>query len=185
MRTSATLMRPRRSLLLSRDYAGGRAIRNRVRSDELTRGQKRMMGMSIEDGLQSTDGNAAKGPLTVFFDGGCPICQVEIGQYQRLRPLSQIKWMDVSSDLCPVGGLDRAALLARFHVRLPDGRVVNSGRAFLKLWQALPGWRYLGALDAIPGVGWMADIAYAGFLRARPYLQRIAGWFGRGDAGRA
>ena len=153
--------------------------------DELAVARGRMSGMRSNN-RQTGPGQAPiAAPLTVFYDGGCPICSVEIAQYQRLTPLKPIAWMDVSSDSCPVGGLDRAALLARFHVRMPDGRVVNGGRAFLKLWQALPGWRYLGALDAIPGMGWMADLAYTGFLNARPYLQRIAGWFRRSDAGRA
>jgi predicted DCC family thiol-disulfide oxidoreductase YuxK len=114
-------------------------------------------------------------PLIVYFDGGCPICTAEIGTYQRLSPLKPVRWDNVADPAMAMpADATREALLARFHVRLPDGRLVSGGRAFLHLWSALPGWRYAGALKAVPGVPLMADFAYAVFLRARPVLQAIA-----------
>jgi len=116
-----------------------------------------------------------RAPLTVYFDGGCPICTAEIGTYRRLTPLAPVVWMNVADPHLPAPpDATREALLARFHVRLPDGRLVSGGHAFLWLWSALPGWRYAGALKAIPGVPFAADIAYALFLRLRPGLQGIA-----------
>jgi predicted DCC family thiol-disulfide oxidoreductase YuxK len=53
------------------------------------------------------------------------------------------------------------------HVRRPDGTLVQGARAFGDIWAALPAFRPLAWAMRLPGAGWLADLAYAGFLRAR------------------
>lgn len=113
--------------------------------------------------------------LTVFYDGGCPLCEREIAFYRRRRGADRLMWIDLSrstqEEVAP--GLSRQAALARFHVRHGDGRLVSGGAAFAALWAALPGFRPLGRALQQPPFAWVIDRAYPLFLRVRPRLQRL------------
>jgi len=63
--------------------------------------------------------------------------------------------------------------MARFHVLQADGRVLNGARAFVALWQRLPGWKWLAAIARIPGALATMEAAYRVFLMVRPAIQRI------------
>jgi predicted DCC family thiol-disulfide oxidoreductase YuxK len=65
-------------------------------------------------------------------------------------------------------------LLARFHVQLPDGQLLSGAQAFIALWSALPGWRWLALVGRVPGAVWLMERLYVFFLRWRPALQRWA-----------
>jgi predicted DCC family thiol-disulfide oxidoreductase YuxK len=114
----------------------------------------------------------------VLYDGACPLCRREIGIYRGLRPVEdhvQVCFADVSDvrvQLPP--GTTREQLLARFHVRNNDGQLLSGAQAFLALWGALPGWRFLAWPGRVPGVVWLMERAYRVFLRCRPALQRWA-----------
>jgi predicted DCC family thiol-disulfide oxidoreductase YuxK len=120
--------------------------------------------------------------LTVLYDGACPLCRREIGLYQGLQPLqsdSSVCFADVSDAAQPLpSGLPpdttREQLLARFHVRRPDGHVLSGAKAFLALWSVLPGWRWLAMVGRVPGAAWGMECCYRLLLRGRPMLQRWA-----------
>ncbi len=122
--------------------------------------------------------DAARPELTVLYDGGCPLCRREIGVYRGLTPLdpgSPVCFADVSDTASPLPpGTTREQLLARFHVRHRDGQLLSGAQAFLALWAALPGWRWLARLGRLPGAAWAMEQAYRLFLRGRPTLQRWA-----------
>ena len=86
-------------------------------------------------------------PLTVLYDGACPLCRREIGVYRGLQPLQSggpVCFADVNDAALPLPpGTTREQLLARFHVRSRDGELLSGAQAFLALWAALPGWRWL------------------------------------------
>jgi predicted DCC family thiol-disulfide oxidoreductase YuxK len=49
--------------------------------------------------------------------------------------------------------------------------------AFAALWSVLPGWRWLARLVRLPGIGWVAALAYdriAAPLLYRAHLRRQA-----------
>ena len=113
-------------------------------------------------------------PLTVLYDGACPLCRREIGIYRGLRPNTPVCFVDVSDAVLPLPpGTTRAQLLARFHVRNGDGQLQSGAQAFLALWAALPGWRWLALAGRLPGAAWLMERTYRVFLRWRPTLQ---GW---------
>ena len=120
-------------------------------------------------------------PLTVLYDGACPLCRREIGIYRGLRPLrsdSPVCFADVNDtalELPP--GTTREQLLARFHVRGHDGQLLSGAQAFLALWAALPGWRWLALAGRLPGAAWVMERSYRLFLHWRPALQRWASRF--------
>ena len=68
----------------------------------------------------------------------------------------------------------QALFMARFHVRLPSGELLSGAAAFAALWRSMPGWRWLGRLASLPGVTPVLELAYKGFLRIRPGMQRFA-----------
>lgn len=121
-------------------------------------------------------------PLTVLYDGACPLCRREIGVYRGLQPLrpdSPVCFADISDAafLLPPAlppGTTREQLLARFHVRGRDGALLSGAQAFLALWAALPGWRWLALAGRLPGAAWVMERGYRLFLHWRPMLQRWA-----------
>lgn len=114
-------------------------------------------------------GAAASAPLTVYYDGGCPVCAREIAVYRRQRGAHAVHWVDASScDADALGpDLERAGALARLHARRPDGTLVDGAGAFAALWQALPAWSVLGRVAGWPPVRRLLDAGYDGFLRVR------------------
>jgi 3-demethoxyubiquinol 3-hydroxylase len=112
--------------------------------------------------------------LTVYYDGACPVCSREIAAYQRARGAEAIEFVDAAA--CPAPalgeGLTREAALAAMHARRPDGSLVQGARAFGEIWGRLPDTRPLGALMRVPGVAWVAELAYRGFLRVRRAWRR-------------
>ncbi|MFM9915473.1 MAG: demethoxyubiquinone hydroxylase family protein [Rhizobacter sp.] len=125
--------------------------------------------------MQPDNSEDACASLTVLYDGACPLCRREISVYRSLKPRQTLHWSDVSDARTPVPpGADRAAYLARIHVQRGNGQVLSGAAAFVALWTALPGWRWLGRLGSLPGVTPVLERVYRGFLRLRPALQRMA-----------
>ena len=107
--------------------------------------------------------------LTVYFDGGCPVCIREIGFYRRRRGADAIEWIDLDK-LAPgpvAPDLDKADAMARFHVREPQGRLLSGARAFAALWRALPGLRPVGRIMGLPGIVHMLEGGYKLLLKIR------------------
>lgn len=113
--------------------------------------------------------------LTVLYDGACPLCRREIGLYRGLPSSTPLCFADVSDPASPLPeGTTREQLLARFHVRGSDSRLLSGASAFLALWAALPGWRWLARVGRLPGAAWAMERVYRLFLRVRPTMQRWA-----------
>jgi predicted DCC family thiol-disulfide oxidoreductase YuxK len=132
--------------------------------------------------IENTDAAPPPHCLTVLYDGACPLCRREIGVYRDLVPMQPVDYVDVTDPSSNMAaqlpeGLTREQLLARFHVRLGDGRIESGAQAFIELWSRLPYWRWLARLGRLPGVTPLLELAYRGFLRIRPAMQRIAGRF--------
>jgi len=115
--------------------------------------------------------------VTVYFDGGCPLCTREIDFYRKRAGSEAVSWVDVSAvegdAVAP--GLTRDAALARFHVRRGDGALLSGAAAFAELWRALPGFRAIGRIASLWPLPPLLEFAYRAFLPVRPYLQRLAG----------
>jgi predicted DCC family thiol-disulfide oxidoreductase YuxK len=107
-----------------------------------------------------------------MFDGACPLCKREIALYQSLTPLQKVSWRDVSKDIDGLSPMDQARYMTRFHVQLQDGRILSGAAAFVALWLVMPGWHWLGRIGKLPGVTPFLELAYRGFLKLRPHLQR-------------
>ena len=116
--------------------------------------------------------------VTVWHDGGCPLCAREIALMRRLAPAGAIDFIDASDagdNACP---LDRAELLARFHAR-EDGQLLSGAAAFAAMWRAIPLLRPLGLIARNRLVLAGLEHGYVRFLRVRPRLQA---WMRRREA---
>ncbi len=102
--------------------------------------------------------------LTSYYNGACPVCGVEMRHYRRLADKAglDLKFDDLTATDTESGalGIDRDTLFRRLHVKTKDGRVLAGVDAFLPLWAALPGYRWLYRLVSLPVVKPVADLVY-------------------------
>lgn len=108
-------------------------------------------------------------PMTVYFDGGCPVCSREIGFYRRLDREGAIRWHDVSAGVGDLAGdgVTQEEALARFHARLPGGRLVTGVDAFIALWRRLPWFRRLAPIAAWRPIRFILERGYAWYAPRR------------------
>jgi predicted DCC family thiol-disulfide oxidoreductase YuxK len=108
-------------------------------------------------------------PVTVYFDGSCPLCRAEISHYQAQDCASSLRFCDVSRAAGEVSpGLTAEQAMARFHVRRADGEVVSGAAAFVAVWRLLPRWRWAARMASLPGAMSFLEAGYRIWLRLRP-----------------
>lgn len=128
-----------------------------------------MRGMTAP--APSADTDSRQG-LTVWFDGGCPLCIREIALMRRLDRRGSISFIDVAGpdSVCPI---DRSDLLARFHAR-ENGVMLSGAAAFAAMWRAIPLLRPLGLAARNRLVLRALEWLYVRFLAVRPRLRKLA-----------
>ncbi|CCG40912.1 thiol-disulfide oxidoreductase DCC family protein [Magnetospirillum molischianum] len=113
-------------------------------------------------------------PVSVYYDGACPVCSREIEAYRRLTPEEAVRWVDVSS--CSADelgeGLDRTQALGVFHLRDASGQVLSGVDAFIALWARVPGLGLAARLAALPPSRFILEVGYRVFLRVRPLWRK-------------
>lgn len=111
--------------------------------------------------------------VTVWYDGGCPLCVREIGLMDRLDKHDRIRFVDVDREdaICPV---DRRLLLNRLHAREgEEGPLLDGAAGFAAMWRAIPVFRPLGLIAQNRAALWVLERLYRGFLVIRPAVQRV------------
>ena len=110
-------------------------------------------------------------PLTVFFDGACPICEREIALMKRLDRRRQLAFCDFSTQDYDAAssGFATEDLGAVIHARWADGSVITGVEVFRAMWEAVG----LGALARLSRLSLVEPLvlrAYAWFARNRMRL---------------
>lgn len=107
-------------------------------------------------------------PLTVFFDGDCPICAREIALMKRLDRRRQLAFCDFSAQEYDAesSGFAAADLATVIHARWADGSVINGVDVFRAMWEAV-GLGFLAKLSRLSLVEPLVLKAYAWFARNR------------------
>jgi len=121
-------------------------------------------------------------PLSVYYDGECPVCRQEVALYRRMDTAQRVVWIDILTlaDAELPQMKSRGDLLGRFHARAGNGAWMIGVDAFAAIWDRSPGLRHLAFLFRTPGIRQLAKVGYLGFLawqrrdRARRELSRAS-----------
>ncbi len=121
-------------------------------------------------------------PLTLLYDGACPVCNLEMDNLKARNSAGQLKFVDISApffDTAPYGAT-LAQMNGLIHAQRPDGTLVVGVEVFRLAYGAV-GLGHLTAPTGWPGLKPAFDTAYAVFARNRygfsaafmPLLERI------------
>ena len=132
--------------------------------------------------------NTVQYPLTIFFDGSCPLCMREIALLTQFDDQQQLRVVDCSApDFAPVEGHAREAMMALIHARDATGTWLIGAPVFAAAYRATgfasianvwgskrlqPMWRvvypwiarnrmWLSKLGAIDGMTWVLHRLHA------------------------
>lgn len=107
-------------------------------------------------------------PLTVYFDGNCPICRREIDLMSIFNRKKHLEFIDfsASSYLPAEHGLSPCDLGKVIHARWADGTVITGVEVFREMWEAI-GLRALARLARRPTINKLLVRAYDWFARNR------------------
>ena len=105
-------------------------------------------------------------PLTIFFDGACPICTREIALMNRLNRKRRLAFCDFSLPEYDERktGFSTADLGQVIHAQWADGSVITGVTVFQAMWEAV-------------GLGLLTKLSRLSFIE--PLLYRAYAWFAR------
>ena len=113
-------------------------------------------------------------PLTVFYDGSCPVCSREMAHYRELDRACRLRFIDISAPSFDgeAWGLGEADLMKVLHAQDASGRIYRGVDAFRALWLGLPSlfYRRLSRLLGLPGLHLLTIVGYRLFSRLRHLL---------------
>ena len=107
---------------------------------------------------------------TVYHDGECPICNIEINAMKRLDKTKHIKWVDISKDQAALdaAGLSYQQTMDRIHVQDENQQMITGVEGFLNIWKHLPYFRRaVPIIRFTPGLFWLMEKAYVLFAKYR------------------
>jgi predicted DCC family thiol-disulfide oxidoreductase YuxK len=107
--------------------------------------------------------------IAVFYDGKCGLCRREITYYQRIAPVGRFQWIDITTTSEPFTALGYTVPegLKALHVRDAKQNMHIGVDGFIVIWRALPRWRLLALIVAMPIIRPLARACYALFAKWR------------------
>lgn len=110
-------------------------------------------------------------PLTLYYDGSCPLCAREIRALRRRASPQRLQLVDIdAADFDPASlGFSRSQLQQRLHARFADGQWVSGLDATFWSWCAAGLGRWAAPLRW-PLLRPLLELGYRLFCRLRPFL---------------
>lgn len=107
--------------------------------------------------------------LTVYYDGGCPVCSREITLYKQLTNPEDVLFVDASSNSFDekVTGISRSKALQLLHASTSDGEILRGVDAFIAIWSQTPELRVLSIIAKNRFVKTSLEVGYRIFLSIR------------------
>ncbi|MGD9851786.1 MAG: thiol-disulfide oxidoreductase DCC family protein [Nitrospirales bacterium] len=107
-------------------------------------------------------------PLTVYFDGECPICRREIEVIKFFNRQDRLQFIDFSSSSYRSAdhGLNQCDLARVIHARWSDGSLMAGVEVFSAMWEAV-GFGLLARFARRPTINKLLSRAYDWFARNR------------------
>jgi len=115
--------------------------------------------------------NKVEWPLTLYFDGDCPLCAREIRLLRQRAPQHRLLFVDISSvefDATTLG-FTFVQMQSILHARFADGHWVTGLDATLWSWRAA-GMGFWATPLTWPALRPMFELGYRLFCRLRPAL---------------
>lgn len=98
----------------------------------------------------------SKDPVTVYYDGACPICVRHRRWYQRLagKDGDTVCWFDITGqeDRLRQIGIDPHKALTELHLQDPRGRIHSELDAYIVLLKKVPLLKPLALLIGLPRI---------------------------------
>lgn len=119
----------------------------------------------------------ARAPITLFYDGGCPLCLRQVAWVERQRHRRHIRFIDIrATGFDPEAwGRDCEELMGRLYALDGEGHWfagMDATRAML----AVLGYRRWVGLSSLPGLRPLLDRLYLAVAKRR---NRIGRWIDR------
>ena len=113
-------------------------------------------------------------PLTVYFDGLCPLCVAEINQLQQLNADGHLQFEGIHAPDFSIRfpHIDPESADRVLHAEYADGTLIYGLDVTHQIWRAVNQKRWLVILRW-PLIRWFADIAYRIFARNRYSLSYL------------
>lgn len=113
----------------------------------------------------------AKAPVTLFHDGHCPFCRVEVNWLGKHHHRERVKLVDIQDEHFCADGYDTHfdAMMGKLHVLDNQGRWYIGMDASRALYAVL-GYRRLVWISCLPVVSAVMDASYRFFARRRVRL---------------
>ena len=107
-------------------------------------------------------------PLSVYFDGQCPICRREIDLMKLLNRKERLQFIDFADPSYRAAdhGLNQCELGRVIHARWSDGTVITGVEVFREMWNVV-GFGFLARVSRQPTINKLLVKAYAWFSRNR------------------
>lgn len=108
----------------------------------------------------------ARRAWTVYYDGECPVCRMEVAFYRRIDTNGHVAWQDITSlgeNELPFGK-NREDLLGVFHARNSENDWETGVDAFAAIWSQLPMFRWFAWVFRVPILRLLAKACYQLFL---------------------
>lgn len=108
--------------------------------------------------------------LEVWVDGDCGVCRASQAWCELRDPDGRMRFRDFRAAGQDAMPLSRDEHEASMWVREPDGTMHRGFAAWRLIMAALPGWRWLAALSAVPPLRWLGEPLYRLIARNRRRL---------------
>ena len=107
--------------------------------------------------------------LTIFFDGGCPLCQREVNFMQSRNQEAKLKFIDINStdiNLKLEYGITYKQAMERIHALKSDGSIIKDIKVFKEAYNLIGlGWVY--APTKLPIIDKLVDFLYEAWAKNR------------------
>ena len=115
-------------------------------------------------------------PLTVYFDGKCPICRREIDLMKKFNRKDDLRFIDFSdaSFQSTDPDLNTCDFARVIHARWSDGTVITGVEVFREMWEAI-GLGVLSRFSRLSPINGLLVKAYGWFAKNRLWLTKRAG----------
>lgn len=113
-------------------------------------------------------------PLTIFYDGFCPLCSAEIKQLHAYDFNERLSFEDIHAPdfVQRFPYIDQVKANRILHGQLSNGTMIYGLDVTYQAWRSVGKHRWLAVLRW-PVIRWFADLAYLFFARYRNTISKL------------